>query len=107
MRDLRKIQENGKNPAVLSDPGRSSRRDIRKITKTAEDQEKWVHYRNKSALLLGKEQKNTIDVLILETALAILPFPPCRCGMNTGSLAFVGGQSGQNIQESYIAEESF
>ena len=26
----------------------------RKITKTAEDQEKWVHYRNKSALLLGK-----------------------------------------------------
>ena len=29
----------------------------RKITKTAEDQEKWVHYRNKSAFSLEKNRR--------------------------------------------------
>ena len=73
----------------------------RKITKTAEDQEKWVHYRNKSALLLGKEQKNTIDVLILGDSLSYTSFSPLQMWNEYGISAFVGGQSGQNIQESY------
>ena len=73
----------------------------RKITKTAEDQEKWVHYRNKSALLLGKEQKNTIDVLILGDSLSYTSFSPMQMWNEYGISAFVGGQSGQNIQESY------
>lgn len=72
-----------------------------KITTVAESHENWVNYRNKSALLLGKEQKNTIDVLILGDSLSYTAFSPMQMWNEWGIPAFVGGQSGQTIQESY------
>ena len=73
----------------------------RKAAELAEDHENWVHYRNKSALLLGKEQKNTLDVVILGDSLSYTSFSPMQMWNEYGIPAFVGGQSGQNIQESY------
>lgn len=73
----------------------------RKITETAQRHEDWVHYRNKSALLLKKEQKDTIDVLFLGDSLSYTAFSPMQIWNDYGIPSFVGGQSGQNIQESY------
>lgn len=73
----------------------------RKITETAQRHEDWVHYRNKSALLLQKEQKDTIDVLFLGDSLSYTAFSPMQIWNDYGIPSFVGGQSGQNIQESY------
>lgn len=72
-----------------------------KVGQTAADHEEWVHYRNKSALLLRKEPKDTIDVLILGDSLSYTAFSPMQMWNKHGIAAFVGGQSGQNIQESY------
>ena len=72
-----------------------------KMGKTADAHENWVHYRNKSALLLRKEPKDSIDVLILGDSLSYTAFSPMQMWNKHGIAAFVGGQSGQNIQESY------
>lgn len=72
-----------------------------KVGQTAADHEEWVHYRNKSALLLRKEPKDSIDVLILGDSLSYTAFSPMQMWNKHGIAAFVGGQSGQNIQESY------
>ena len=64
-----------------------------KAGQTAAGHEEWVHYRNKSALLIRKEQKATIDVLLLGDSLSYTAISPMQMWNKHGIAAFVGGQS--------------
>ena len=60
-----------------------------KVCQTAADHEEWVHYRNKSALLLRKEPKDTIDVLIVEDIHSYTDFTLMQMWKKHGITAYV------------------
>lgn len=57
--------------------------------------------RNKSMVKIRQEEDHTIDVLILGDSLSYSSFSPMQLWNSHGITAFVGGQSGQTIQEAY------
>ena len=57
--------------------------------------------RNKSTVKIRQEAGQTIDVLIVGDSLSYSSFSPMQLWNSHGMAAFVGGQSGQTIQESY------
>lgn len=60
-----------------------------------------VPARNKSTVKIRQEAGQTIDVLIVGDSLSYSSFSPMQLWNSHGMAAFVGGQSGQTIQESY------
>lgn len=69
--------------------------------KLAVKNEEFVPSRIKSMVKIHQEASNTIDVLILGDSLSYSSFSPMQLWDSNGTASFVGGQSGQTIQESY------
>lgn len=61
-----------------------------------------VSSRNKSLMQIQKEKENTIDVMIVGDSLSYTAISPMELWKEKGITSFVGGQSGQRIQETYV-----
>ena len=70
-------------------------------TMLAISDDKLVQKSNKSRYLIQREEANTIDVLITGDSLSYSTFSPMELWHNQGISAYVSGQPGQNIVQTY------
>lgn len=67
-----------------------------------------VQHRNKSTFRILRESENSIDVIIVGDSLSYSSVSPMELWKNHGITAYVCGQSGQKIQETYhMLENAF
>ena len=71
------------------------------FTRLAISDDKLVQKSNKSRYLIQREEENTIDVLITGDSLSYSTFSPMELWHNQGISAYVCGQPGQNIIQTY------
>lgn len=76
------------------------------LTEISKNNDSLIPSRNKNIIMLQKERENTIDVMIIGDSETYNSFSPLKMWKNYGITAFVGGQSGQTIQEAYSMLET-
>lgn len=76
------------------------------LTELSKNNDSLIPSRNKNIIMLQKEPENTIDVIIIGDSETYNSFSPLKMWENYGITAFVGGQSGQTIQEAYSMLET-
>lgn len=64
-----------------------------------------IQSRNKSMVLVQKEEKNSLDVIFVGDSLAYSAFSPMKMWEDHGFTSYVCAQSGQKIQETYSTLE--
>lgn len=69
--------------------------------KMLQKNEAYIPFRNKAILEITKEKEQTIDVLVLGDSLSYSSISPMQLWKEKGITSFIGGQPGQNIQETY------
>lgn len=60
-----------------------------------------VQSRNKSTFRILREQKNTVDVIVVGDSLSYCAVSPMELWKRHGISSYICGQSGQKIQETY------
>ena len=73
----------------------------RQITKASFKDDNMIANRNKNIIKIQKEEKDTIDVLMVGDSESYSSFSPMQMWTDHGITSFVCGQSGQKIQETY------
>lgn len=71
------------------------------ITELLKKDDALMQSRNKSIVRIGKEPKETIDVLVVGDSESYTFFSPMKLWNDQGIASYVCGQSGQKIQETY------